>query len=100
MITTGFCKELAFISKIINKEVFLELNIENFHIKIICLPNSETTIIYKKSNNYYTIWKEKVFGPSENFGIESISNIIKIINCIEKNDDIWKTKYPSPIKIS
>lgn len=87
MITVGFIQELGFISKYLKTPLYLKMASEiTSGVLDILLKDGYLELYYKENK----IWREKLFFEESMFGIESCSEVAKIISLIEENDDSWK----------
>ena len=62
---------------------------EPFDIEIQITPDGWLTVW----SGTETIWRERVDGPTSNFGVESCDAISRILTCIRNKDDSWRTRY-------
>ncbi len=87
MITIGLVAEISFISKSLKTAVTTTLK-SNYtgHPIIIKIDNDILEVEY----NSHKIWRESLRQPTSMFGVESASEIARIVFLIDNNNDEWK----------
>lgn len=87
MITVGLVQEIGFISKYLGTPLYLKLASEiTSGILDIVFKDGYLELYFKQNK----IWREKILFEESMFGIESCTEIARIISLIEKNDISWK----------
>jgi len=87
MITVGIIRELEFMAKAVDSDVYVVMRIANKNISMKIWDNS-VIISYEGRK----IWEENIYGEANWFGIESCDSIARIISCIDKGES-WQESY-------
>lgn len=88
MITIGFIQETAFMAKSLNTTINLIMKSARMKDQLfISIKSDNLHISY--GGNY--IWRESIGIPSSNFGVESVSDIAKIIYLIDNDNETWRS---------
>jgi hypothetical protein len=88
MITVGAIYELDFISQYFEDEVSFSIKVKG-RILHGTIEDNKVRLKYKEQK----IWEEEIHSEAIGFGIESCDRIHKIMECIDKDDKSWLTKY-------
>ena len=87
MITVGVIRELEFMAKAIDSNMYVIIQVANKNISMKIWDNN-VIINYEG----HKIWEENIYGEGNWFGIESCDSIARIINCIDKGEP-WQESY-------
>jgi len=87
MITVGVVRELEFMAKAVESDMYVVIEVAGKNISMKIWDNN-VIINYQGQQ----IWEENIYGEGNWFGIESCDSIFKIINCIDKGES-WREEY-------
>ena len=87
MITVGIIRELEFMAKTADSNVYVVMRVANKNISMKIWDNN-VIINYEGQK----IWEENIYGEANWFGIESCDSVARIISCIDKGES-WQESY-------
>ncbi len=87
MITVGVIRELEFMAKAVNSDMYVVIQIANKKLSMKIWDN-QVIINYEGQK----IWEENIYGEGNWFGIESCDSVSRIIHCIDKGEP-WQEAY-------
>ena len=88
MITVGLINELLFISSAVGSVVSCTVGCKLTTDRIFVQVKNKILDVWYLGNH---IWSEKLEDADSMFGVESVSEISRIVFLLDRNDPSWKT---------